>query len=98
MHDDLRDIAKRSPAKGLREVVQRGKEKWTAHVTLGDLRGGGRSGAKKEILKELAKLLEDGLGFEESCDNIDTVQVRGVAMGGPVPPQVDLNWDFSFDK
>ena len=29
----------------------------------------------------------------------DTVQVRGVAMGGPVPPQVELNWDFFyFDK
>jgi len=48
-------------------------------------------------LKELAKLLEDGLGLEDSGNNIDAVQVRGVATGGPVPPQVELNWDFSFD-
>ena len=59
------------------------------------LRPGGRGGEKKENLKELAKLLEVGLGLEESGDHyIDTVQVRGVAMGGPVPPQEELNWDF----
>ena len=103
LHDDLRNIAKESNSDGLKEVVKRSKERWTAHVTLGDLYGGGRGEAKEEKLNELTKMLQDGLGLEALKMQEDvvnplnfTAKVKGIAMGGPVPPQVELNWDHWF--
>ena len=103
LHDDFRDIAINSDSDGLKEVVKRSKERWTAHVTLGDLHGGGRGEAKQEKLDELAKLLQDGLGLDAIEEKEDmmhssnfTAKVKGIAMGGPVPSQVDLNWDYFF--
>ena len=103
LHDDLRDIAKDSNSDGLKEVVKRSKERWTAHVTLGDLYGGGRGEAKQEQLNELAKMLQDGIGLEvlEGKEGMMhpsdfTAKVKGIAMGGPVPPQVILDWDYFF--
>ena len=103
LHDDLRDIAKDSNSDGLKEVVNRSKDRWTAHVTLGDLYGGGRGEVKQESLIELAKTLKDGAGLEvfQEKDAMMrpsdfTAKVRGIAMGGPVPPQVELNWNHFF--
>jgi len=115
LHDDIRDIAKNSESEQLASVVQRSKEKWTAHVTIGDLHGGI---SKKADLKELSALLSDGLGMtalkvtdpevsgkedqveaEESpapAPSSFTARVRGVTMGGPVPKQVELDWDYYF--
>ena len=114
LHDDIRDIAKNGESELLASVVQRSKEKWTAHVTIGDLFGGV---SKKADLKELAALLSDGLGMtalkvtdpeataeeeqveaEESPAPLPsfTARVRGVTMGGPVPEQVELDWDYYF--
>lgn len=103
LHDELRDIAINSNSDGLKEVVNRSKEMWTAHATLGDLHGGGRGEAKQEKLEELAKMLQDGLGLDVIQEKEDmmhssnfTAKVKGIAMGGPVPSQVDLNWDHFF--
>jgi len=103
LHNDLRDIARNSNSDGLKEVVQRSKKRWTVHVTLGDLHGGGRGDAKKETLKELGKMLEVGIGLEALGEQDEstnppsfTAKVWGVAMGGPVPPQVELKWDHFF--
>ena len=85
--------------------MKRSKERWTAHVTLGDLYGGGRGEAKEEKLNEMTKMLQDGLGLEALKMQEDvlvvnpsnfTAKVKGIAMGGPVPPQVELNWDHLF--
>ena len=103
LHDDLRDIAINSNSDGLKEIVKRSKERWTAHVTLGDLYGGGRGEVKQEKLNELAKTLREGIGLEVLEEKEDmmhpsnfTAKVKGIAMGGPVPPQIDLNWDYFF--
>ena len=98
LHDDLRDIAKDSNSDGLKEVVERSKERWTAHVMLGDLYGGGRGEAKQEQLNELTKMLQDGIGLEvfegEKGDVMHpsdfTAKVKGIAMGGPV---CHLRWN-----
>jgi len=100
LHDDLRDIAQSSRSEGLRTVVRRSQERWTAHVTLGDLRGGGRGEGKKARLQELDHVLKDGMGLDclgEGGEKEEMMaKVKGVAMGGPVPQQVELNWDHHF--
>ena len=97
LHDDLRDIAKDSNSEGLKDAVKCSKERWTAHVTLGDLYGGGRGEAKQEQLNELAKMLQDGIGLEVLEGKEDlmhpsdfTAKVKGIAMGGPV---CHLRWN-----
>uniref|UniRef100_A0A7S4MBN1 Uncharacterized protein n=1 Tax=Odontella aurita TaxID=265563 RepID=A0A7S4MBN1_9STRA len=58
LHDDVRDVALNHECEELRNVVRRSKERWTAHVTIGDIRGG----TKGEV-RALGYRLGEGLGL-----------------------------------
>lgn len=76
---------------GLHEISKRGKEKWTAHITLANIVGGKKSDAKQltQMLKEFSKE-ELSEGGQCACN------VQCIAMGGPVPSQEDLDWTFEY--
>lgn len=89
IHDCIREIAKRSESQALREVVQYGnKARWTPHITLANVVGG-----SKEELRELQTHL---LFVSQAFQDKDSIRgsVCKIAMGGPMPAQVELDWDF----
>lgn len=65
---------------------------WVAHVTLGNLSGGSR-----EDVDRLKSWLEDykyqGIDMAQLVNEIN---VNGLALGGPIPSHVDLDWDYPF--
>ncbi|CAB9523260.1 expressed unknown protein [Seminavis robusta] len=72
LHNDIRDIAKNSDSKGLNDIVAYSKEKWTAHITLGNIFGGGSKGQIRQafsaILEELTEeLMQEGLSSSSSA-------------------------------
>lgn len=106
LHDDIRAIAADGGSESLRSVTQRSKERWTPHITMGNLYGG-----RKADLKTLAAMLQDfplhdHVPEEEAPTSTESSQgakVDGlllhatkIAMGGPVPTQVELDWDFHW--
>jgi len=65
---------------------------WVAHVTLGNLAGG--SG---DDVKRLNSWLEE-YRYQE-CDILrlaNEIKVHGLALGGPVPSHVDVDWVYPF--
>ncbi len=63
---------------------------WVAHVTLGNLAGGSR-----DDVKRLNSWLGD-YNYQE-CDMLqmtNEIKVHGLALGGPVPSHVDVDWEF----
>jgi len=85
--DDIRLLALTSDSEGLREMAKRSKEKWTAHVTLANLRG-----PKKEI-----QSLQRFLSQRSVEDELQTKRIpaSAISMGGPEPKQAELAWHFS---
>mmetsp|Transcript_30584 Transcript_30584/g.52349 ORF Transcript_30584/g.52349 Transcript_30584/m.52349 type:complete len:81 (+) Transcript_30584:193-435(+) len=65
---------------------------WVAHVTLGNLSGGSR-----DDVKRLNSWLED-YKYQESAmlQLSNDIKVNGLALGGPVPSHVDVDWEYSF--
>ena len=94
LHNDIRQISRSIESEGLLEITKRGKTKWTAHVTVANLKG------KTEDVKKLTQFLQEkffvdhGANSRHTTLNQDRVQASGVSMGGPIPPQVELEWDF----
>jgi len=92
LHHDIREIARNGDSEGLREITKRSKPKWTAHITLANLQGGNREQTKAlgEYLKEFSTR-EFG-----TTDEVQRwpVAVHNMSMGGPMPTQVDLDWEF----
>jgi len=89
LHDDIRNVAKTADSSGLRHVAASGKERWTPHITLANLIGGNN----KEHRRYLERLLGE-MSNELACRQHVGASVQCVTMGGPVPKQVDLNWNF----
>jgi 2'-5' RNA ligase len=88
LHGDVREIARTGDSAGLRDVVRCSKERWTPHVTLANIVGNNRAGMR--LLNEQLREKSDSLDSEER------VTASAIAMGGPVPEQVSLDWDFVF--
>ena len=121
LHNDVRNIAKNGDSQGLKDVTAYSKDKWTAHITLGNIVGGGTKGevrkAFDEVLRQVAQdlaVLQDGNGdHNNESEQLETknrptgvssvqnclfkARTRGIAMGGPVPDQAELDWDFRYE-
>ena len=65
---------------------------WVAHVTLGNLSGGSR-----DDVKRLNSWLED-YKYQESAmlQLSNEIKVNGLALGGPLPSHVDVDWEYPF--
>lgn len=118
LHDDIRNLARSVDSEGLKDITSSSKDKWTAHITLGNIIGGGKSVGKKEIKKVLGEISgeysakasdeSNAVAAEKINSKIPRVtsatsnaflfraKTRGISMGGPVPQQVKLNWDFMY--
>jgi len=113
LHRDIQDIATNGESQALREIAARSKDKWIAHITLGEIIMGG--GSKSEVRQSFDQVLKDVCDDLEQQGNISTVTeddilpagatrsrcllqatTVGIAMGGPVPDQVDLDWNFQY--
>ncbi len=65
---------------------------WVAHVTLGNLSGGSR-----EDVKRLYSWLQDyDYQGNDMLQLANDINVNGLALGGPIPSHVDLDWDYPF--
>ncbi len=65
---------------------------WVAHVTLGNLSGGSR-----EDVKRLNFWLQDYKSQARDMPQlVSDINVNGLALGGPIPSHVDLDWDYPF--
>ena len=94
LHNDVRDIAKNGNIQALKNITTYSKEKWTAHITLGNIFGGGR---KREVTKFMTEILQDiRIPDKDTAGEGARTHVHGISMGGPVPEQVELPWDFTF--
>jgi 2'-5' RNA ligase len=89
-HSLYRDIRQLSAATApaLQEITKYSKDTWVPHVTLANLQGNGPS--KKELVRLLQELPLPA--NQKNC------MATGITMGGPVPLQVDLNWNFAFHE
>ena len=104
LHDDVRNIALKGNSTMLSNVVQRSKEKWTAHITLGNIRQGTKPDLKRlrELLSStcmqpyLDPQLQSSINTKLKDLRSDSMKVRGIEMGGPCPDQLPLDWMFPF--
>jgi 2'-5' RNA ligase len=80
LYSDLQNIARDSP--GLQEMAT--TKPWIPHITLANL---------PRPLGTLNRLLEDA-SDEFSKDG--RITASGIGMGGPVPLQDELNWNFIY--
>ena len=123
LHNDVRDIAKEADSQGLKDITAYSKEKWTAHITLGNIVGGGTKGQIRksfdQVLGEVCDELVQDSSTNENVEEIGSLEsgnlekkdkpptasksnclfkarTHGIAMGGPVPDQRKLDWDFIY--
>jgi 2'-5' RNA ligase len=124
LHKDVRDIAKEGESKALKDLTTYSKDKWTAHITLGNIFGGGSKGEVRNVFTKLLDDISDELIHDQQShvDQAHSVPVssgdgaketgsrkrgktkvvlfkgstQGIAMGGPVPEQVKLDWNFTY--
>eukprot|EP00977_Amphora_coffeiformis_P004250 scaffold896_cov172-Amphora_coffeaeformis.AAC.17 len=76
----------------LQQIAKKSHNTWAPHVTLANIivqgkERGSHMQALKKQLDQTSQALTNKLG---SSSNL-----RGISMGGPVPSQVALNWDFA---
>ena len=90
LHDDLRTLASTSSCEALQEITKHSKEIWTPHITLANLRGGNRR--EKKELQQLLTDFSNRLHEEKR----DLLVATGIGLGGPLPAQVELNWNFEY--
>jgi 2'-5' RNA ligase len=93
LHDDIRKIAQdESCSEALAEVTAYSKNKWIAHVTLGNVNGGPKSkiNSLHTLLGEVFEKHAPSEIIEAGSDPV------GIAMGGPMPDQVDLDWEYRY--
>jgi hypothetical protein len=97
LYADIRDLARGSPAHALRAIVRSDKNEWIPHVTLANVYGGGKAEHQQldHLLTELSLL---NLGSTaKATDSTIVVNASGISMGGPIPIQEKLDWNFNFD-
>jgi 2'-5' RNA ligase len=104
LHDDLRELAVSGDSESLRSITKRGMGEWTPHITLGNLYGG-----KKADLGAVQKMLQDFPlnGHSRESDNpalehlevdVERIEATQISMGGPIPEQVELDWNFFWES
>ena len=107
LHDDLRKIAQDPTlSAALADVTAYSKPKWISHITLGNLFGGTKADVKALLNPLLQDVFRKRLAMVVPIDNRSssssssnkgwTALTSGIAMGGPIPKQKELNWDFPY--
>lgn len=94
VHDDIRDLAEKSPGQKLKSVLDRSFELWTPHITLASVVPG-TGGSSRQQRKSIRKVLKT-MNLNERDAIAGSHKVTGISMGGPVPEQVPLDWNFRF--
>lgn len=97
LHRDLREIAKdESCSPELASIVSCSKETWIAHVTLGNLIGGAKNDRKQLDTLLLNDVFDATLASLPMNGDTFAATTQGIGMGGPIPAQLELDWDFHF--
>jgi 2'-5' RNA ligase len=92
LHNDLREAARAVESDEIRTVLSDSYETWMAHITLANIIS--PKGPTKRTLQRLEqKLCNAQLALP---DDQRRIFAKGISMGGPMPTQVDLNWNFPF--
>ena len=93
LHDDIRAIAAHSESsEGLRNLVESTSfEKWTPHITLANIIASGPRSVQRAQTKRLGEMLHQ-VELPESLQGM--LKANAITMGGPVPQQVPLDWNF----
>jgi 2'-5' RNA ligase len=96
LYNDIRNIALNGNSEALKSLAAKDKGgDWIPHITLGNLYGG-----KKHDKNALRTMLQDyrlnntSEGEVPAADGDCEIRVKCITMGGPVPQQVDLDWNF----
>lgn len=94
LHDDIRAIAEQSKSEKLRGIVKQSSfQQWKPHITLANLRFAGARKSQRLSQEHLQKILKQ-IDFPPGPE----LHANGIAMGGPIPNQALLNWDFSTTR
>jgi hypothetical protein len=123
LYRDIQAISQdESCSKGIAGICKStGREKWVAHITLGNIyggkkqtnpnilnpilndifRGNGRDdddggGGDSKLPSSLSH--EGGDGKFKTNDGTWRAYCQGIAMGGPMPQQVELDWNFVYKR
>ncbi len=97
LNADIRRIAMdKSCSPELARICGYCKQKWIAHVTLGNL-SGGRKAERKSLDTLLLKSVFESTDIDSKENGmLITVETRGMTMGGLIPRQLELDWNFVF--
>ncbi|GKY98717.1 hypothetical protein MPSEU_000828000 [Mayamaea pseudoterrestris] len=88
LYDSLRNVALCSSSPLLKELASDyNKPMWLPHVTLANVHGG--TSADRDALRRKLKQVSDELHGLQATP-------FGVSLGGPVPEQVKLDWEFNI--
>jgi 2'-5' RNA ligase len=89
LYQDLVALTKNaSYSERLRHIASRSHDKWTPHVTLGNLIGKRRGSQVNDLREHLTSI-------SVTCKElVATIPICGISMGGPVPQQLPLSWNF----
>jgi 2'-5' RNA ligase len=92
LRSDLREAARAVESDEIRTVLSDSHETWVAHITLANL------SSPKKPKKQSIQLLQQTLRDVQLAlsDDQRRIFAKGISMGGPMPTQVDLNWNFPF--
>jgi len=82
------------PKNALREIASYSKDNWTPHVTLANVYGGNEE--SKRMLRELLQDISQRETASADSDFLMEASGRTIEMGGPVPEQVELDWNFTL--
>jgi hypothetical protein len=101
LYADIRSLARASSSHTLRDVVRSSKDEWIPHVTLANIYGGSKLEYQQlnQLLKELSllNLLNLHSSTAQATESTPVVvKASGIAMGGPIPAQAELDWNFDF--
>jgi hypothetical protein len=96
LYADIRSLARGSPSHALQDVVRSGRDEWIPHVTLANIYGGGKAEHHQlnQLLKELSLLNLQSTAH--ATESTVVVKASGISMGGPIPAQAELHWNFDF--
>ena len=105
LYKDIRNVAINGDSEALKSLAKSDRgEGWIPHITLGNLYGGRKGRALDEVrtmLQDFPLVENEEFSLEEEAlstgkfegDNGE-IDVKCITMGGPVPQQVELDWNF----
>ena len=92
LYRDIRNIALNGDSEELQALAEKDKgPDWIPHITLGNLYGGTKD--DKRAVGEMLKHYSLETGPQDETSNA-AIGVKCITMGGPVPKQAELDWDF----